>query len=99
MALLYDWQLQNIPSTCICGTDFSPDHAMTCSFGGFPTIRHNELRDFFESVVAEVCHDVAIEALLQLLDGEVFRARSTQPTAQANRRVKQRKREREIEGG
>ena len=25
-----------------------------CSFGGFATIRHNELRDFVESVVSEV---------------------------------------------
>ena len=36
LALRYDWQLQNIPSTCICGTDFSPDHAMTCSLVDSP---------------------------------------------------------------
>ena len=88
LALRYDWQLHNIPSTCICGTDFSPDHAMTCSFGGFPTIRHNELRDFIGSVVSEVCHDVEIEPLLQPLDGEVFQARSTTTSQEARADVR-----------
>ena len=88
LALRYDWQLHNIPSTCICGTDFSPDHAMTCSFGGFPTIRHNELRDFIGSVVCEVCHDVENEPLLQPLGGEVFQARSTTTSQEARADVR-----------
>ena len=62
---------------CVCGTEFSADHAMTCSFGGFPTIRHNELRDIIAEQISEVCHNVAVEPLLQPLDGETFKAKST----------------------
>ena len=43
---------------------------MNCSSGGFPTIRHNELGDFTATVLSEVCHDVAIEPVLQRLTGE-----------------------------
>ena len=43
---------------------------MNCSSGGFPTIRHNELRDFTATVLSEACHDVAIEPVLQRLTGE-----------------------------
>ena len=46
---------------------------MNCSSGGFPTIRHNELRDFTVTVLSEVCHDVAIEPVLQRLSGEYLR--------------------------
>ena len=38
--------------------------------GRFPTIRHNELRDSTATVLSEVCHDVAIEPVLQRLTGE-----------------------------
>ena len=45
---------------------------MNCSSGGFPTLRHNELRDFTAATLSEVCHDVAIEPVLQPLSGEAF---------------------------
>ena len=48
------------------------DHAMNCSSGGFPTIRHNKLMDFTTTVLSEVYHDVAIEPVLQRLTGENF---------------------------
>ena len=38
--------------------------------GGFPTHRHNEIRDFTVSVLTEVCHDVCTEPPLQELAGE-----------------------------
>ena len=38
--------LANLPSRCVCGKSFSVDHALNCPTGGFPTIRHNQLRDF-----------------------------------------------------
>ena len=46
---------------------------MNCSSGGFPTLRHNELRDFTAAVLSEVCHDVAVEPVLQPLSGESLR--------------------------
>ena len=38
----------------------------------FPTIRHNELRDFTASLLSEVCHGVSVEPHLQPLTGETF---------------------------
>ena len=44
--------------------------------GGFPTIRHNEIRDITGSLLTEVCRNVAIEPPLQPLSGETLEARS-----------------------
>ena len=49
---------------------------MICHMGGFPTIRHNELRDITASLLTEVCHNVATEALMQPLTGETLTLRS-----------------------
>ncbi len=37
-----------------CGSAFSTNHAMICPAGGFPTVRHNELRDITASLLSEV---------------------------------------------
>ena len=50
----------------------SIDHALTCKTGGFPAIRHNEVRDITASLLSEVCHGVTIEPHLQPLTGEVM---------------------------
>ena len=50
---------------------------MSCPTGGFPTIRHNELRDLCAQVLTEVCHNVATEPTLEPLQGESFRLAST----------------------
>ena len=83
LALRYEWTLPNTPLSCVCGLDFSPDHAMICPFGGFPTIRHNELRDIVGNLLSEVCSNVAIEPLLQPLSGEVFLSRTTTTSEEA----------------
>ena len=44
--------------------------------GGFPTIRHNEIRDIAASLLTEVCNNVATEPPLQPLSGESMTARS-----------------------
>ena len=46
LALRYGWPLHNTPSTCSCGSCFSVEHALSCPKGGYPSIRHNEIRDF-----------------------------------------------------
>ena len=38
--------------------------------GGFPTIRHNEIRDFTANAMSETCHDVCIKPPLQALTTE-----------------------------
>jgi hypothetical protein len=49
---------------------------MICHMGGFPTIRHNEIRDITASLLTEVCNNVAIEPALQPLSGENMAGRS-----------------------
>ena len=68
---------------CVCGEPFSPDHAMICPFGGYPTIRHNSLRDLVGNLLSEVCHNVAIEPQLAPLSGEVFTRKSTNTAQEA----------------
>ena len=50
---------------------------MHCPKGGYTIIRHNEIRDAFANLMSEVCRDVAVEPLLQPLDGETFDRNST----------------------
>ena len=70
MALRYGWTPKNAPSKCECGKVFTVEHALSCPKGGFPILRHNEIRDFTASLLTEVCHDVRVEPELQPLTGE-----------------------------
>ena len=79
LALWYGWPLQNPPSHCTCGYPFNVDHALTCKTGGFPAIRHNEVRDITASLLSEVCHGVTIEPHLQPLTGELMQHKSFTP--------------------
>ena len=68
--LRYDWPVDDIPSTCVCGDIFTVDHAMICKRGGFITQRHNEMRDLEPDLLSMVCSDVEIEPVLQDISGE-----------------------------
>ena len=72
IALRYGWSPLNTPSHCACATSFSVQHALSCPKGGFPTLRHNEVRDLTAKLMTEVCHDVCIEPHLQPLTGETL---------------------------
>ena len=74
--LRYGCQPTSLPSSCVCGKSMTVENAFSCSFGGFPSIRHNELRDITASLLSEVCHNVRIEPSLQPLSGEQFHYRS-----------------------
>ena len=76
LCLRYGWQPQLLPSHCICGMTMSVEHALSCPFGGFPSIRHNELRDITAALLSEICHNVSVEPNLQPLSGEQFHYRS-----------------------
>ena len=69
--------IPHLPLTCVCGTKFDIQHALTCKHGGFIGIRHNEVRDLTAEMLSEICQDVAIEPLLTPLTGEQFNLRST----------------------
>ena len=43
LCLRYGWKPKFLPTTCICGHPFDIDHALCCSMGAFPIIRHNEI--------------------------------------------------------
>ena len=54
-------------STCGMGGDnhfyhnskfVTVEHALSCPYGGFPTIRHNEVRNITAHLMSDVCHSV-----------------------------------------
>ncbi|XP_062523730.1 uncharacterized protein LOC134198370 [Corticium candelabrum] len=49
---------------------------MICQKGGFPTLRHNEIRNITADLLREVSTDVTIEPVLRPLDGEQFAHRT-----------------------
>lgn len=83
LALRYDWPPAEVPSTCVCAAPFTTAHAMVCPRGGFPTVRHNEVRDILGDLLTEVCRDVAVEPQLAPLSGERFAASSTNTSPEA----------------
>ena len=45
LALRHGWRPSKQPLKCECGNNFTVEHALSCARGGFPTIRHNKIRD------------------------------------------------------
>ena len=76
LCVRYGWQLERLPSHCACGEAQSLNHALSCSKGAMPSIRHNQIRDLLARFLTEVCPNVAIEPALQPLSGETFPLRS-----------------------
>ena len=72
IALRYGWTPSNIPSHCVCGQAFSLQHTLSCPRGGYPSIRHNELRDIVASLLKETCHGVATKPSLQPVTSETL---------------------------
>jgi hypothetical protein len=70
--LRYHWPISDTPSTCVCGTAFTVDHAMICKRGGFVIQRHNELRDLEAELLDLVCTDVQVEPCLLPVTGEIL---------------------------
>ena len=55
LCLRYGWHPSNLPLECTCGKQFSVEHALSCSHGGFPSIRHNEINGLI-FVMGDVAH-------------------------------------------
>ena len=51
LCLRYGWRPPLLPSQCVCN---SMEHALSCRHGGFPTIRHNEIRDITAHLMSEL---------------------------------------------
>ena len=71
------------PLTLCVWEALSLNHALSCSKGAMPSIRHNHIRDLLAQFlmrfapIPQVCPNVAIEPTLQPLSGETFPHRST----------------------
>ena len=74
--LRYGWDIRNAPQSCVCGSRFSIDHALTCKRGGIPILRHNAIRNMTAKLLSKVCHSVATQPPLQPLTGKTFTYRS-----------------------
>ena len=61
----------------------SVEHALSCPKGGFPSIRHNEIRDMTATLLMEVCNDVRIEPELQPVTDEELTGSSANSQAGA----------------
>ena len=83
LALHYGWGIDGLPPTCVCGRDMSVDHALTCPTGGYPSLRHNELRDVLVEVMTSAIPDVQTEPPLLPLDGEQLHGVTANRAAEA----------------
>ncbi len=77
LCLRYSWPPALLPTTCVCGQPFNSSHALSCPTGGYPSLRHNELRDITARLMQEVSYDVSTEPVLQPVTGEPLTGRCT----------------------
>ena len=84
--LRYCWPLDNLPPTCLCGSDFTIDHAQICKLSGFINMRHDDPTTFLAKCMKEAYHDVELEPPLQPLTGETLRhlTANSEPDARAD---------------
>ena len=68
--LRYNWRLQNLPSLCTCGSQFTVSHALSCPTGGYPSIWYNEIRNLTAGFLKRVSTNVSVEPHLQPLTAE-----------------------------
>ena len=85
LALRYGWTPTRLPSKCDCGKNFNVEHALSCAKGGFPTLRHNEIRDITASLLTEVCSEVCVEPNLQPVSADQLNGASA--NSQENARL------------
>ena len=83
LALRYGWLPPRLPSSCVCGKAFHVNHALSCPHGGYPSLRHNDVRDVTSSLLKRFANNVVVEPHLQPIDGERFRHRSAIVNEQA----------------
>ena len=70
LALHYGWTPKKFPLKCACGSLFTVDHALSCAKGGYPSIRHNEIRDLTANLLSKVCNNVCTKPELLPVTGE-----------------------------
>eukprot|EP00117_Sycon_ciliatum_P032256 scpid60665/ scgid25052/ len=73
-----------MPSACSCGSQFTIAHALSCPTGGYPSIRHNEIRDVTAGLLKRVATNVSVEPHLEPLSGEQLSLRTARLDLAAN---------------
>ena len=76
VCLRYGLPFASLPTSCVCGQPLSVHHALTCPCGGYPSARHDTLRDVIAEAMEEVLSDVEREPVLASLDGETLQGRT-----------------------
>ena len=77
ICLRYGWKPSRLPTHCVCGCNFSVEHAFSCPSGALPSIRYDDIRDLTARLLTEVCPNVAVEPELQPLTGETLSYRTS----------------------
>ena len=72
LSLTYGRPLKRLPAMCPCGQKYNITHARKCRKGGFPTMCHNNLRDFEAHMLSKIVNDVETEPELQQVTGEII---------------------------
>ena len=67
-----DGSLNIFPPAGFCDQKFTVKNALSCSRGGFPSIRHNEIRYITPKFWMQVCYGVGVEPGLQPVTDEAF---------------------------
>ena len=63
LCLRRNWKPSRLPSTCTCVCDepFTVEHSLSFLHGGYPILRHNELRTITASLLNKICSNVNVE--------------------------------------
>ena len=80
LALRYGWAPTKTPTHCVRGAVFAIEPLLSCPCGGFPSLRHNEIRDLTATLLPEVRNDVQVEPELQEINTETMSGRSANTT-------------------
>ena len=73
LCLRYAWRLPLLTSQCVGDKTITVEHALSCLYGGFPTIHHNEVRNITAQLMSDACHNFGIEPTLQPITNERLR--------------------------
>ena len=88
LCLRYGWHPGHLPTECVCGKQFTVNHALSCPYGGLSLLCHNEIRDVTADLLNEVCHNVSTEPELHPLSGELLSHRTANTEDRARLDVK-----------
>ena len=83
VAIRYGFALFDLAERCACGEALTIHHAFVCPAGGYPSAKHNELRDLLAAALGEVVSDVELEPRLLPLTDESLPFRTCNWDAEA----------------